>query len=746
MSDAGALDVDGLTWRPFGRREPVLRSFSLSVPAGQRVLLAGPSGSGKSTLLRAFAGLLQVADSGDLEGTVTVDGAAPGSRAGSVGLVLQEPGSGVVASTVGRDVAFGLENVGMPREQMPVHVTEALAAVHLHMPQDTPTYALSGGEQQRLALAGALALRPRLLLLDEPTAMLDPVNAASVRESVAEVSARAGLTTVVVEHLLEPWVDFADRLVAIDSSGRILADGAPRSVLATHGEALAAQGVWVPGVPAPEPLTLAPDLLAPEPTARRYGEPAIAAGHVSIQREVLTLNGTTRKVLAVRDQSVMAYGGRVTTLVGASGSGKSTLLLALTGLIGLSAGEVTAEAASARTQRPMAGLSTTALAEVLAWVPQWSSSTIVAHTVLDEVLTTSRALGRDETSSRARAELLLKTLGLGHLLEADPRQLSGGEQRRLAMVSAVLHAPAALLADEPTVGQDRHTWAAVMGLIEAMRAAGSAVVVATHDQSVIEQAGEELRLTKPQQAPEPTVRRPLAARCNPLSLLLASMFAIPAGIISPRWQVSVTVLACQLVLGALALLAPGRGAAPSGRGRRVALRFAPGVVAAVSVGWSTWLLGSHDLVIAATAALRVMIIVFPSAVLIPYIDADALGDHLAQRLHLPARPVVALSAALQRLNSFGDIWGEIRRARQVRGIGAGRSPRSVLAQLWALTVGMLVRSLGSAAQLAVAMDARGFSTAYERSWYAAASWTRVDTAAAAAGFLPVLLALGARLT
>ena len=144
---AGGVEVSGLTWRPFGRREPVLRDLDLAIPAGQRVLLVGPSGSGKSTLLRALAGVLQVADSGDLSGTVEIDGASPHARAGAVGLVLQEPGSGVVAATIGRDVAFGLENTGVPREEMPARVERALSAVRLDMPPDTPTHALSGGRR-----------------------------------------------------------------------------------------------------------------------------------------------------------------------------------------------------------------------------------------------------------------------------------------------------------------------------------------------------------------------------------------------------------------------------------------------------------------------------------------------------------------------------------------------------------------------------------------------------------------------
>ena len=173
-----------------------------------------------------MAGLLLTADAGDLTGAVRVDGADPGAvPAGTVGLVLQDPGAGVVASTVRRDVAFGLENVGMPRAEMAAPVAQALAEVGLSALADATTDTLSGGEQQRLALAGALAMSPRVLLLDEPTAMLDPVNAAAVRAVVGDVVRGRGLTTVVVEHRLGPWLDLVDRLVVLDDRGRVVADG-----------------------------------------------------------------------------------------------------------------------------------------------------------------------------------------------------------------------------------------------------------------------------------------------------------------------------------------------------------------------------------------------------------------------------------------------------------------------------------------------------------------------------------------
>ncbi len=458
------VEVDGLTWRPLGRRTPVLDRVDLRLGPGERVLLAGPSGSGKSTLLRALAGQLSP-DDGELAGRVAVEG--------DTGLLLQDPTSAVVAERAGRDTAFGPENRSLPRDLIWQRVREALCASGFPYGLDRPTSALSGGEGQRLALAGALALRPGLLLLDEPTAMLDDPTAAQVRAAVLAVAEASGWTLVVVEHRMGPWLAHVDRLVVLSGDGRLLADAGPDAVLASHGASLAGAGLWVPGA---RPVT-----------ASGAGPPGrvLLEARGAVARPVGWRGGAPAAAVGPLDVDVPA--SAVTTLEGPSGAGKSTLLGLLAGLRAPTSGSVLAtdHLAAGRERRPHRWTSAE-LARRVAWLPQLPEHALVARTVGDEVLATSRALG---VADRSHADALAERLGLGPLRDRDPHTLSGGEQRRLGLAAALAHRPAVLLLDEPTVGQDRTTWQAVTDTVRQAVDEGAAAVVASHDGDLLRALG-----------------------------------------------------------------------------------------------------------------------------------------------------------------------------------------------------------------------------------------------------------------
>lgn len=765
-SGGARLDIRELTWRPFGQNALVLSGITLNAEPGERILLTGPSGSGKSTLLRAIAGVLTTVESGQLGGSISVDGKDPHEGGSCAGLLVQDPADAMVAGRVGREVAFGPENLGLAREEIWRRVQESLDAVGFPYGCEHPVGAVSGGESQRLALAGVLALGPRLILLDEPTAMLDPAAAAMVRNAICAVVADTAATMIIVEHHFDSWLDKIDRVVVLTAAGGVAADGPVTETLVAHFETLASLGVWIPGALPPLPLRLSSELVIPFDGVGGHGTPAVVAEMVTVNRAprigFTTSDKLSQPVLSqpVLSQPVLlqidaiARAGELLAVVGASGAGKSTLAALLAGLSAPSDGSVHAAGDwGADSSAQLCRWSSRDLASRVGWVPQQAELAIVAQTVWDDAMSTGRILDRDEQIAAVRVSGLLTALGLADLRQSDPHLLSGGELRRLALVGAIAHGPSVLVLDEPTVGQDRLTWAAVTGVITASRDAGLAVIVATHDPHLIQLADRVIRLEHGRivegphgtasvmapsapvsAAPESgtqvsgTVARPrgrsrggLAARCGPVSLLGSSiLLAIGALFIT------------DVRVGAVALLVEALLAPIVFGWVRPSLRLLPGLLAVFSVGFSGWLLSpGQDGVVGVTAGLRVAFFVLPGILLAGMTDPFALGDHLAQRLHFPPRPVVAAVAAMQRFETLGDQWQQLARTRRIRGLAGGRSPIARIRTASALTFGLLLQSLRQAGRMAVAMESRGFSlpraSGVCRSWAEPAPWTVTDS-------------------
>src|SRR3954468_24520899 len=291
------LAARGFGVRHASRHAWALTGVDLVVEPGERVLLTGASGSGKSTLLAAVAAILE-AEGTEVAGELTVDGAAPRAARDRLGLLMQDPDSQLVMTRAGDDVAFGLENAGLPREQIWPRVDDALAAVGFRYGRDRATAALSGGEKQRLVLAGALARRPGLLLLHEPTAQLDGPGAALVRDAVGRATADRATTVLVVDHDAGPWLPLVDRVVELVDGG-----------LVEHGPD------WRP----------APRTAGLRLPATPDGPVLLAADQVGF-----SYRGTASPALQPTD-AVLA-GGRALAVTGPNGTGKSTLALLLAGL------------------------------------------------------------------------------------------------------------------------------------------------------------------------------------------------------------------------------------------------------------------------------------------------------------------------------------------------------------------------------------------------------------------------------
>src|SRR6266511_3676523 len=396
------VELCGFSWRHAGRRAWALRGVDLR---GERVLLLGPSGAGKSTLLAALAGLL-AEDSGERAGEIRVDG--------RVGILFQDPQTQLVMARAGDEVAFGLENLGVPAEALWPLVDAALTRVGFRYGRDRSTHALSGGEQQRLALAGVLALQPSLLLLDEPTANLDPAGAALVREALHRALAPGDTTMVLVEHRVAEALPLVDRVVVLEPGGGVRADGVPSEVFDRHGAELAAQGVWVPGHP-----------VLPRRASGPPGE------------TLLTAQRTGFRQLSDVDEVVRA--GEALAVLGPNGSGKTTLALLLGGLLAPSSGTVraTAALAGALSHRPPHRWRAAELARRIGSVFQDPEHQFLTTAVHDELALGPRRLGLPAPTVTSTVDDLLDRLRLAHLARANPYTLSGGEQRRLSVATAL---------------------------------------------------------------------------------------------------------------------------------------------------------------------------------------------------------------------------------------------------------------------------------------------------------------------
>ncbi|MGH2427745.1 MAG: ABC transporter ATP-binding protein [Candidatus Limnocylindria bacterium] len=486
MSASGvAVEASGWGWRHPSRRAWALRGVDLRIDPGERVLLLGPSGSGKSTLLLGLAGLLDPSGGGgEAAGALRLDGRHPRAARERTAMLFQDPEAQIVMGRAGDDVAFGLENRCVPTAQIWPTVDAALEAVEFPYGRDRETTALSGGEKQRLALAGTLALRPGLLLLDEPTANLDPDGGAAFRDVLATVLDRIGATLVLVEHRVDEAIELVDRVIVLEAGGGVVAEGRPHFVFAQHGGALADAGVWVPGrriAPPRAPVTPRPE-----------SQTLLLADQVSF-----TYPGSRAPALARVDARVRT--AEALALVGPNGSGKSTLALLLAGLLRPTFGAVVAGEAlsSGHGHEPIWRWSAAELVRRIGTVFQDPEHQFLTGSVREELQLGPMRAGAAAPAARRRADELLDRLHLGHLAEANPFTLSGGEKRRLSVATALATAPAILVLDEPTFGQDRRTWRELLHLLAALRDDGRAICFASHDLDFVHAlADRTLRLAR----------------------------------------------------------------------------------------------------------------------------------------------------------------------------------------------------------------------------------------------------------
>ena len=403
---------------------------------------------------------------GELVGALDVGGrsvatTSPAALAAIVGLVFQDPASQIVMERMADDVAFGLENRGWPRADMHRRVPEALAETGLGGMERRRSRESSGGQQQRLALAGVLAPVPGILVLDEPTANLDPAGAATFLERLRAIRIARSATIVLVEHRVEAAWPLADLVLALGPDGEPIAFGQPDEVLERTAIQMAAAGIWLQEAPGDRPGS----------TARMPARPVGANPGPLIVRARGLGYGYRRGEPVLADIDIDAGAGERIALIGPNGSGKSTLGRLLVGLLSPDAGEI-----SLGGDDP-ARLPAFDLARRAGYVFQEPERQFLTQRVGDEV-----KLGLSPDELRAAPHLMDRLgLPLERFGERSPYRLSGGEQRRLSLACVLVRRPGLLVLDEPTFGQDRHGYDGLLAILGEHLDEGACLIAATHD-------------------------------------------------------------------------------------------------------------------------------------------------------------------------------------------------------------------------------------------------------------------------
>jgi energy-coupling factor transport system ATP-binding protein len=495
-----AAETIDLSCRYPGAAASALDGVSLRLAPGSLTVVMGATGAGKSTLVRCLARLVPCFTTAEVRGEIRLGGASimdttVGELAGRVGMVFQDFEAQLFSTDVTQEVVFGLEQMGVPPAEMPGRVAAALDAVGLAGFEGRDPTTLSGGEKQRLAIAGLLALRPALLLLDEPTSDLDPVGRADVLGVLDRMGAE-GRTVVLVEHE-GPALERADAVVLL-ADGRVVACGPPAEVLAdvTRCEAI---GVRPPdvarvfaalGVAAPplDPVRGAERLRAQGITVTAPAEPdPPPRPHPALIRVEQVTHRYADGPAALADVSVEIGAGELVAIVGRNGSGKTTLAKHLNGLLVPSTGRVVLGGTDLRR------LALEDVAQRVGYVFQDPDHQLFAASVLEEVAFGPTNVGLPPDEVRGRIDEALAAVGLD-ARDEDPFLLDKGARQRLAVAAILAMRPEVLVLDEPTTGLDHREQRRMLELLGSLRDAGRTIVVVTHTPWVIAEFAERVLL------------------------------------------------------------------------------------------------------------------------------------------------------------------------------------------------------------------------------------------------------------
>ena len=484
------LEIKDLTYYYSGSTKPALDNINLKIREGEFLLVVGGSGSGKSSLARLLAGLIPEFYGGKVQGSVFLQGRelkGEERRAlnSQVGIVFQDPEKQLVMTSVEAEVAFGLENLGLPRQEMFRRVAEVMTFLNLAHLKKEFTAKLSGGEKQKVALAAVIAMHPRILVLDEPTSQLDPVAAGEFLDLVEYLNKELGYTVILIEQRLERCFHLADRLVVMDQ-GKITRSGLPGEVACWQVEHSLP---FIPPVARFFASLSSPVIPVTVRDGRRELKKYLPSFQANTQQRPSLSPVKGKEQPAVLDAKSLWYTypgaqevikglslrvdeGEFAVILGANAAGKSTLLKLLAGIIKPDRGSVHLQGQNTYK------LSLSELGRHVGYLSQNPNDYLFQDTVEDELRFT---LNNFKIPDNGICETILQRLNLDGMRRANPRDLSSGERQRVALASVLVAGPRLLLLDEPTRGIDYRLKAQLGGFLQEMTASGGTVVMVTHD-------------------------------------------------------------------------------------------------------------------------------------------------------------------------------------------------------------------------------------------------------------------------
>lgn len=496
------ISVENFSFGYDSDKKPLLKELTLTIHQQENILLIGPSGSGKSSLSLCLNGLYPEAVEGYAKGEIFYKGKPlshfkKGEINKEIGVVFQDPESQFCMVTVENELAFTLENIKTPREEMKGKIDDILSAVGLTEEKHRPIHELSGGNKQKVALASVLLLNPRLLILDEPTANLDPASRFEFVQLINSLKQERNFALFIIDHQVDDWLPMVDRVMAINRHGNILLEGTPEDVFYNNVEKLKEEGIHIPRIV--ETVLEAQVLetnrpLSEEnlvswmnftghrmnPICRKNQATDAWANGVSELLSIKNVSFSRGKKSILKEINLSLQPGELIAIVGKNGAGKSTLLQVMSGILTPKAGS------RLLLNKKYEAWSEHEMRKVMGYVFQNPEHQFITDTVYDE-MTFGMKLNRvNQDKIEQNVNQLLERFHLTSHKWSNPFALSGGQKRRLSVATMLEDTPSVLLFDEPTFGQDAQTTEELMQMIQTLQRQGTAIVFVTHDMDLVD--------------------------------------------------------------------------------------------------------------------------------------------------------------------------------------------------------------------------------------------------------------------